>query len=123
MPSDDSSVGDALSHQSLQVSRDDPRPRPMIAVLEARPGLGGQLREKIAELAAQVRREPGCLTFTAYKARDVPGRFYLYEVYASAAAFAEHLQTQPVHDFITSVPALSTAQPGSLVQLDEITVG
>ena len=95
----------------------------MIAVLEARPGLGGQLREKIAELAAQVRHEPGCLTFTAYEARDVPGRFYLYEVYASAAAFAEHLQTQPVHDFIASVPALSTAQPGSLVQLDEITVG
>ena len=123
MPSDDSSVGDALSHQSLKVSRDDPGPRPMVAVLDARPGLAGQLREKIAELAAQVRREPGCLTFTAYEARDVPGRFYLSEVYASAASFAEHLQTQPVHDFIASVPALSTAQPGSLVQLDEITVG
>jgi quinol monooxygenase YgiN len=123
MPSDDSSVGDALSHQSLKVSRDDPRPRPVIAVLDARPGLAGQLREKIAELAAQVRREPGCLIFTAYEARDVPGRFYLYEVYASAASFAEHLQTQPVHDFIASVPAFSTAQPGSLVQLDEITVG
>jgi len=72
MPSDDSSVRDALNHQSLQVSRDDPGPRPMIAVLDARPGLAGQLREKIAELAAQVRREPGCLTFTAYEARDVP---------------------------------------------------
>jgi quinol monooxygenase YgiN len=49
----------------------------VIAVLDARPGLAGQLREKIAELAAQVRREPGCLIFTAYEARDVPGRFYL----------------------------------------------
>jgi len=71
MPSDDSSVRDVLSHQSLKVSRDDPGPRPMIAVLDARPGLAGQLREKIAELAAHVRREPGCLTFTAYEARDV----------------------------------------------------
>jgi hypothetical protein len=53
MPSDDSSVRDALNHQSLKVSRDDPGPRPMIAVLDAR---------------------PGCLTFTAYEARDVPGR-------------------------------------------------
>ena len=88
MPSDDSSVRDALNHQS-----------------------------------PQVRREPGCLTFTAYEARDVPGRFYLYEVYASTAAFTEHLQTKPVHDFIAAVPALSTAQPGSLVQLDEIIVG
>ena len=84
MPSDDSSVRDVLSHQSLKVSRDDPGPRPMIAVLDARPGLASQLREKIAELAAHVRREPGCLTFTAYEARDVPGRFYLYEVYASS---------------------------------------
>src|ERR1700735_2414451 len=88
MPSDDSSVRDALNHQSLQVKPGRPGPRPIIAVLDARPGLAGQLREKIAELAAQVRREPGCLTFTAYEARDVPGRFYLYEVYASAAAFA-----------------------------------
>jgi len=55
--------------------------------------------------------------------RYVPGRFDLYEVYVSAAAFAERLQTQPVHDFIASVRALSTVQPGSLLQLDEITVG
>jgi hypothetical protein len=72
MPSDDSSVRDVLSHQSLKVSRDDPGPRPMIAVLDARPGLAGQLREKIAKLAAQVRREADCLTFTAHEARDVP---------------------------------------------------
>jgi quinol monooxygenase YgiN len=73
MPGDGSSVRDALNHQSLQVSRDDPGPRPMIAVLDARPRVAGRLREKIAkQLAAQVRREPGCLTFTAYEARDVP---------------------------------------------------
>jgi hypothetical protein len=44
MPSDDSSVRDALNHQRLQVSRDDPGPRPMIAVLDARPGLAGHAR-------------------------------------------------------------------------------
>jgi quinol monooxygenase YgiN len=96
----------------MQVDRDDHRPRPMIAVLDAQPGLAGQLIEKIAELARQVRREPGC-TFTAYQARDRPGRFYRYEGYASAAAFDEHLQTQHVLDFIAAVPALSTARPGS----------
>jgi hypothetical protein len=35
MPRDDSSARDALNHQSLKVSRDDPGPRPMIAVLDA----------------------------------------------------------------------------------------
>jgi quinol monooxygenase YgiN len=123
MPGDDSSVRDALNHQSRQVSRARRRPPADDRGPRRQAGLAGQLREKIAELAAQVRREPGCLNFTAYEARDVPGCFYLCEVYASAAAFTEHLQTQPVHDFIAAVPALSTAQPGSLVQLDEITLG
>ena len=27
------------------------------------------------------------VTFTAYEARDTPGRFYLYEIYTDAAAF------------------------------------
>ena len=94
----------------------------MIAVLDARPGLAGQLREKIAELAAQVRHEPGCLTFTAYEARDTPGRFYLYEVYTDAAAFEAHLKTDHVHTFISAIPALSTGGPGSLIQLNEIPI-
>jgi quinol monooxygenase YgiN len=123
MPSDDSNVREALNDPSLQVDRDDPRPRPMIAILDARPGMAGQLRDVVAGLARQVSREPGCLAFTAYRARDTPGRFYLYEVYASAAAFDDHLQTRHVHDFIAAVPALSTAEPGSLVQLDEIALG
>jgi hypothetical protein len=50
-----------------------------------------------------------------YEARDVPGRFYLYEVYARLGAFGEHLQTQSVHDFIAAIPTLSTTTPGSLV--------
>ena len=69
-----------------------------------------------------MRRKPGCATFTAYEARDIPGRFYLYEVYTNAAAFAAHLKTQPVHAFISAIPALSTGGPGSLVQLNEIPI-
>ena len=64
-----------------------------------------------------VRREPGCVTFTAYEARDTPGRFYLYEVYTDAAAFATHLQTEHVHTFISTIPDLSTGGPGSLIDL------
>jgi hypothetical protein len=33
------------------------------------------LGEKITQLAREVRREPGCLAFTAYQARDTEGRF------------------------------------------------
>jgi quinol monooxygenase YgiN len=112
----------SLRHGNLQVDTSDPNPRPMIAVLDARPGLAGAFRERIVELVRQVRREPGCVTFTAYEARDTPGRFYLYEIYTDADAFDAHLKTDHVHAFISAIPALSTGGPASLVQLNEILI-
>lgn len=111
----------SLHHGNLQVDTSDPNPRPMIAVLDAKPGLAA-FRERIVELVREVRREPGCATFTAYEARDTPGRFYLYEVYTDAAAFDAHLKTDHVHAFISAIPTLSTGGPGSLVQLNEILI-
>lgn len=60
-------------------------------------------------------------TFTAYEARDVPGRFYLCEIYDDDA-FDVHLRTSHVRAFISSIPALSTGGLGSLIQLNEITI-
>ena len=112
----------SLRHGNLQVDTADPSPRPMIAILDARPGLEDAFRAKIVELVRAVRQEPGCVTFVAYEARDTPGRFYLYEVYTDAAAFDAHLKTDHVHAFISAIPALSTGGPGSLIQLNEIPV-
>ena len=112
----------SLHHGNLQVDTSDPNPRPMIAVLDAKPGLADAFRERIIGLVRQVRREPGCATFTAYEARDTPGRFYLYEIYTDAAAFDAHLKSDHVHAFISAIPALSTGGPGSLVQLNEIPI-
>ena len=120
MTSNEDFVTASLSHGNLRVDPSDPNPRPMIAVLDARPGLADAFREHIVELVRQVRREPGCVTFTAYEARDTPGRFYLYEIYSNAAAFDAHLKTDHVRAFISAIPALSTGGPRSLVQLNEI---
>jgi quinol monooxygenase YgiN len=110
----------ALHNPNLQVDTTDPSQRPMIAILDARPGLEDAFRERIVELVRAVRREPGCVSFTAYEARDTPGRFYLHEVYTDGAAFATHLQTEHVHTFISAIPDLSTGGPGSLIQLNEL---
>ena len=122
MPDNEDFLTASLRHGNLQVDTTDPSPRPMIAILDARPGLEGTFRERIVELVRAVRREPGCLAFTAYEARDTPGRFYLYEVYTDAAAFEAHLKTDHVHTFISAIPALSTGGPGSLIQLNEIPI-
>ena len=111
-----------LHHDNLQVDTDDPSPRPMIAVLDAKPGLTDAFRERIVELVRAVRQEPGCVTFTAYEARDIPGRFYHYEVYADAAAIATHQDTDQVHAFISTIPELSISGPGSIFQLNEIAI-
>jgi quinol monooxygenase YgiN len=112
----------SLHHGNLQVDTSDPTPRPMIAVLDARPGLADVFRQRIVELVRQVRQEPGCVIFTAYEARDTPGRFYLYEIYTDAAAFDARLKTDHVHAFISAIPALSTGGPESLIQLSEIPI-
>jgi quinol monooxygenase YgiN len=112
----------SLHHANLQADTTDPAPRPMIAILDARPGREDTFRERIIELVRQVRSEPGCVTFTAYEARDTPGRFYLYEIYTDAAAFAAHLKTSHVHAFISAIPDLSTGGPASLIQLNEIAI-
>ena len=112
----------SLQHGNLQVDPTDPNPRPMIAVLDARPDRLEEFRAAIVTLVRQVRSEPGCTVFDAYEARDTPGRFYLYEVYTDAAAFAAHLKTEHVHTFISSIPELSTGGPGSLIQLNEIPI-
>jgi quinol monooxygenase YgiN len=112
----------SLQHGNLQVDVDDPSPRPMIAILDAKPGLADQFRDRIVELVRAVRSEPGCVTFTAYEARDMPGRFYLYEIYTDAAAFDAHLKTDHVHRFISAIPDLSTGGPASLIQLNEIPI-
>jgi quinol monooxygenase YgiN len=122
MPGNEDFLTATLQHGNLQADTTDPGRRPMIAILDAKPGLEDAFRERIAQLVRAVRRESGCVTFTAYEARDTPGRFYLYEVYSDAAAFAAHLQTDHVHTFISAIPDLSTGGPGSLIQLNEIPI-
>ena len=43
-----------------------------------------------ANAEAAVRDEPGCLRFDVSAVADDPNRFFLYELYADAAAFEAH---------------------------------
>ncbi|MFJ6893494.1 hypothetical protein [Streptomyces hokutonensis] len=52
----------SLDHDNLKVDAEDPDPRPMIAVLDARPGLEDSFRARIVELVHEVRREPGFIS-------------------------------------------------------------
>jgi quinol monooxygenase YgiN len=45
----------------------------------------------LARLAVAVRSEPGCLVFDPWRETETEGSFFVYEVYADANAFAEHI--------------------------------
>jgi quinol monooxygenase YgiN len=118
----------AGEHPVTDTSRYPPRvsddlpggPRPMIAVVDARPGHARELRAAIEELAVSVRREPGCLTFLPYQDLGMDGRFYLYEIYQDPDAFKEHLRTADVRAFFDALARHSTSAAQNLVQLTEL---
>ena len=50
-----------------------------------------------------LRLEPDCHQFDVCRDPEDPGEFFLYEVYASAAAFETHQQTNHFAAFVTRV--------------------
>jgi quinol monooxygenase YgiN len=101
---------------------DRDQPRPLLAVLEANPGQSDELRALIIKLTRANRQESGCLAFIPYEADQFPGRFYLYEVFANAGAFEEHLETDHVKEFRTALSSVSPSGTDALVQLVEIPI-
>jgi quinol monooxygenase YgiN len=97
-------------------------PRPMIAVVDAKAGHAPELGAAVKELAAAVRREPGCLTFVPYQDLGTGGRFYLYEVYRDVDAFKDHLQTAHVRKSFEALAQHSTTTAQNLTQLAELGV-
>lgn len=122
MSANDGANHDDIGGVVIGPSIDRSQPRPLLAILEAKPGQSDELRAMIIKLTRENRREPGCLSFIPYEADRFPDRFYLYEVFADAAAFELHLATEHVKEFPAALPAVSVSGPNDLVQLIEIPI-
>jgi len=60
----------------------------VFVTLDIEPGRIDEFAAVIAENAQlSVENEPGCLVFDVNQSTEVPGRFYLYEVYVDESAF------------------------------------
>lgn len=55
--------------------------------------LGNEARvsQLVREYGDRVRAEPGNIAFIAHRKRDNPAEFFVYEEYADATAFRDHL--------------------------------
>ena len=70
------------------------------ATWKARAGEEAAVEALLRNVAAASRREPGCLLFWTHRSVDEPGRFFLYEQYASEAAFQTHAASEHVRTFV-----------------------
>jgi quinol monooxygenase YgiN len=67
----------------------------LVVQIEAPPENRDRFLGAIGEqAAASLEREPGCLRFDVCEVVDDPSRFVLYEIYADAAAYEAHGQTE-----------------------------
>ena len=94
----------------------------MITIVRAQPGKANEFREKLIEVAREVRKERGCVCFVPYEALDAEGDFHRYEIYANPAAFEERLQADHVRRYMASAPTLSRSELSELVQVAELHV-
>lgn len=66
----------------------------VIATYRTAPGATQAVADLLARHGAASEQEPGCRQFLAHQALEDPTRFFLYETYDSAEAFAEHRRTE-----------------------------
>ncbi|MBX7484034.1 carboxymuconolactone decarboxylase family protein [Qipengyuania qiaonensis] len=64
----------------------------IIGTLQAKPGLGGELREALEPVVAASRQEPGCINYDLHVDAGNPDRFMLYENWADQAALDRHFE-------------------------------
>jgi len=65
----------------------------LIVRYEPKPGTGDTIAAALEKQVAASRKEPGCVTFIAYRSLEEPDHFVLYEQYADDEALAAHRET------------------------------
>jgi len=61
--------------------------------LRAREGQEGLLEAELRALVPPTRREQGCITYDLHRAAEIPGAFFLHEVWASREHHTRHTKT------------------------------
>lgn len=84
----------------------------VIARYRAQPGEGDAVAAALARHEAATRTEQGCVRFIAYRSREEPDNFVLYEQYIDESAFEAHRRSDHFSRYVegTIVPLLTERQ-------------
>lgn len=94
----------------------------LYATFTARTDCGEQLASLVSDLTRRVREEPGNEFFEPSVARDDPRSYFVYEQYASPAAFENHIRAHYVAEFNQRVSPLIEEHATRLTWLEPLAV-
>jgi quinol monooxygenase YgiN len=84
----------------------------VIARLKVRPGKEAEFERAAREMVAHVKAsEPGTVTYVLHRSTADPTVFAFYEVYADAAAFTAHSQSDRMRQFGRGLAGALEGQP------------
>ncbi|HLZ90313.1 MAG TPA: putative quinol monooxygenase [Candidatus Acidoferrum sp.] len=65
----------------------------LVVLLHAKPGQESLLEAELRALIPPTRREGGCITYDLHRALDLPGAFFLHEIWATRDHHKAHTKT------------------------------
>ena len=94
----------------------------MIATWIAKPGADDRINDLLSQLAAESRREPGCLAYIVHRSAGHRDQFVLYELYRDADALRGHGETAHFKRYVLGEASVLLASRNR-VELDVVADG
>jgi quinol monooxygenase YgiN len=81
--------------------------RVLLATFDVRPGGVLELAERLTEMVALTRGEPGCARYDLHTDREDDNRFVFVETWADDDNWAQHMATPHVRALLSDLPQLT----------------
>jgi quinol monooxygenase YgiN len=78
----------------------------VFARLHARPGKDGEVYQAMFEVQGPTRKEPGCLSYGAFRSVRDPAEFYIHSHWEDMSAFERHSDLPHTVRFVETVEPL-----------------
>ncbi len=85
---------------------------PVVAVLVAKSGSEGAVRDALSALVGPTRQEDGCLAYELFESAAAPGTFVTVERWRAQADLDAHLQTTHVQQALAVAGEALAVPPG-----------
>lgn len=83
----------------------------VVALMSAKPGSEGKVRDALTVLVGHTREEAGCLRYELFESQATPGTFVTVEEWTDSAALEAHLASPHIAAALEATAELVTGPP------------